>query len=275
MRKLASLVIAAALTTCSLPVLAAPAKWAENRFVYRADGKKLSDVLMDFGASQSIPVIVDPAVEGTVNASFNSTGTSFLNAIGKTYGVIWYYDGVTLFVYPARAIQSRVFKLRGFDRSQVRHMLDSFGLGDTRYPLRYNESEQTVFVSGPPRHMELVSTAIETLEQNSKERSGNVVKVVPLRYAVAADRNTGNSTLVGLAATLNKIYGGKSQGSGVDPVSSVGAAVNNAFGDQPASATPLPSFDGKRRALEQTYGYKSPSQARAGGPRQSGDLDSQ
>jgi type III secretion protein C len=223
--------------------------WANKKFTYRADGKKLAEVFQDFAASQSVPVVVDAGVEGNVSASFNASADSFLNAMSKTYGVIWYFDGVTLFVYPSGTMQNRVFRLRGFDRTQVRDMLNNFGLGDARFPLRYNEADQSVMAYGPPRHIELVANVIDTLEQGAKEGGGNTIVVVPLKYAVAADRVSGASRLPGLATTLNNVFSGATatHSSGVDALSSARDNANSVVG----------SAD-KRRSAEMTYGFKSP-----------------
>jgi type III secretion protein C len=223
--------------------------WANKKFTYRADSKKLAEVFQDFAASQSVPVVVDAGVEGNVSASFNASADSFLNAMSKTYGVIWYFDGVTLFVYPSGAIQNRVFRLRGFDRTQVRDMLNNFGLGDARFPLRFNEADQSVMAYGPPRHIELVANVIDTLEQGAKEGGGNTIMVVPLKYAVAADRVSGASRLPGLATTLNNVFSGATatHSSGVDALNSARENANSVVG----------SAD-KRRSAEMTYGFKSP-----------------
>jgi type III secretion protein C len=245
MQIIANFVAAAVLATACLGMAsAAPAAWLDKKFVYRADGKKLTEVFQDFAASQSVPVVVDPAVEGSVSASFSSSSESFLKAMGKTYGVIWYFDGVTLFVYPSRAMQSRVFRLRGFDRNQVREALNSFGLGDTRFPLRFNDADQTVFAYGPPRHIELVAGVMETLEQSSKERAGGTLVVVPLKYAVAADRVSGSSRLPGLVSTLNSVFGGGAGGSS-DTIESARTAAASVVGSA-----------NKQRSLEQAYGFK-------------------
>ena len=42
---------------------------------------------------------------------------------------------------------------------------NALGLGDSRFPLRFNEAEQTLLAYGPPRHIELVQTVIDTLEE--------------------------------------------------------------------------------------------------------------
>jgi type III secretion protein C len=202
--KLALLAIAVAAATS--PAGATEPLWSSKTFVYRAENKRLPDVIQDFASSQGVAVIIDPALEGAVNVSFNRSPSEFMSTLSKTYGVIWYFDGVTLFAYPARAMQSKVFRLRGFKREQVRQMLQSLGLGDSRYPLRYNDAEQTLVAYGPPRHIELVSTVVLTLEQRYGGGSGNDVAVVPLKFAFAADRVTGGLKFRGMVSTLNAIY---------------------------------------------------------------------
>jgi type III secretion protein C len=244
MRPIVNLITAAILAMSFTAAATAATGWSDKPFVYRAEGKKLADVLQDFAASQLVPVSVDPGVEGTVNASFNAKAEDVLKAISKTYNVIWYFDGVTLFVYPSKSMQSRVFRLRGFDPNQVRQMLSSFGLGDSRFPLRYNEAEQTLLAYGPPRHIEVVAAVIDTLEQGSKERGGNAIRVVPLRYAVAGDRLMGTSRVPGLASTLNQAFNG-------------GAGAPQEGGDSgPSSSASMVGAAEKQRAAEMTYGFK-------------------
>jgi type III secretion protein C len=207
--EIAPLAIAIAIAAIGVgPASATEPKWASKNFVYRAENKRLPDVIQDFASSQGLAVITDAALEGTVNVSFNRSPSEFMSTLSKSYGVIWYFDGVSLFAYPARAMQSKVFRLRGFKREQVRQMLESLGLGDSRYPLRYNDAEQTLVAYGPPRHIELVSTVVSTLDQRYGNGGASEVVVVPLKFAFAADRGVGAARVKGLVSTLNSIYGG-------------------------------------------------------------------
>jgi type III secretion protein C len=265
MRLITTLVTAAILALAAAPASWAAGVWSDKKFVYRAEGKKLPEVFQDFAASQSLPVVVDAGVEGIVNASFDGLPENFLKAMSKTYGVIWYFDGVTLFVYPSRAMQSQVFRLRGYDQGQVKQMLSSFGMGDSRFPLRYNEAEQTVLVYGPPRHIELVASVLDTLEQTSKDRISSTVRVVPLKYAVAADRKSGDMQITGLATLLNNIFNGAKTASS-DTQSSTQDMLAETFN---------PSR--KRRAAESTYGFnanKGSSNSMPGAKKESGSSGS-
>lgn len=222
--------------------------WDTKKFTYRAEGKKLTEVFQDFAASQSVPAVIEPGVEGMVNINFNGSANSFLKALSKTYGVIWYFDGVSLYVYPSSAMQSQLFRMKGFDKDQVREMLTSFGLGDSRFQLRYNEAEKSMLVYGPPRHIELVAAVIDNLQQGSRERNGSSIKVIPLRYAVAADRKTGLETIVGLATTLNNVYGGGRKVNSETPANAINEKMATMFG--------MPNST-KNQAAALTYGMKS------------------
>jgi type III secretion protein C len=250
MHALTRLAAALLLGIASTTALAAPASaaaWQEKTFVYSAEGKKLTDVLQDFAASQSIPIVIDSGVEGTVNGQFKLGPQAFLAAMQKTFGLIWYFDGVTMYIYPSRAMQSKVFRLRGYDKTQVKQMLSSLGLGDSRFPLRYNESEQTLLASGPPRHIELVSTVIEALDEGLKEQVGQSIRVVPLRYAFAADRVSGSTTVPGLVSTLNGAFS-----AGAGNASPAGAlAARNA-----AEIADINEFAKKGTAMTSVYGQK-------------------
>jgi type III secretion protein C len=258
MRIFLSIIAASVLAVAGTPDAQA---WSDKKFVYRADGKRLAEVLQDFAASQSVPVVIDAGVEGAVNAEFNSKPEDFLGALSKSYGLIWYFDGVTLFVYPSRMMASRVFRMRGYDREQVKQMLNSLGLGDSRFPLRFNEAEQTLLAYGPPRHIELVQTVIDTLDGGARDKVGKSIQIFPLKYATAADRNFGKTHIAGLANTLNGIFGG-----GADrDVGSVGMAAA-------AQDSVVGSVD-KRRAAELTFGMKPPAADSNAGGRKDGVRD--
>ena len=242
---LAATLLATAMS--SGPALAG-APFASKHFTYRADAKKLSEVLQDFAASQGLPIVVDPGLEGTVNANFNTSPEGFLAAMTRSYGLIWYFDGTTLFIYPSRAMQSRVFRMRGYDRQQVRQMLGSLGLGDARFPLRFDDANQTLLAYGPPRHIELVSTVLEQLERDGHDRVGKSIQVFPLRFATAGDRVFGNAKVPGLASTLNSLFSNNSAGGGANGGNqALKGAVNGMVGRAD-----------KARAAQATYGLKLP-----------------
>lgn len=220
--------------------------WRSRRFVYKAESRRLGDVLNDFGAAQAVPVVVGDGVEGVVQASFDTSPDNFLAAVSRAYGLIWYYDGAALYFYPARALRSRFFRLEGYSGAQVQRLLSSLKLLDPRYPLRYDETENTLLVYGPPRHVELASAAIEALDAGASERGSSTVRVFPMHYAWAADRQLGGQVVAGMASTLRGVYGGGGVGGAVGAVASAAAQRTGS-----AAGNALMS---KSIALQKTYG---------------------
>lgn len=74
------------LSISALPVCQAidlPSK----QFVYKADSRKLPDVLQDFAATLEIPAVIAEGVDGTVNGKFNLSPKSFLDLMSSAYGL--------------------------------------------------------------------------------------------------------------------------------------------------------------------------------------------
>ena len=183
-------------------------------FVYKADSRKLPDVLQDLAATMELPITIAEGVDGTVNGKFNLTPASFLDLMSSAYNLTWYFDGSALFVYPSRANQSKVLFLRDFGAERIERLLQSLKLGDKRFPLRYDAAEKTLVVSGPPRHLELIDAMVDAISQRGREEGRRVVRVFPLKYASANDQKMGGSTVTGMVTMLNQVYGAGSKSEG-------------------------------------------------------------
>lgn len=231
--------------------------WLVPRFSYRADGKRVTEVLQDFSASQGLPLVLAEGIEGVVQGNFDTDPEDFLNAISKAYGLLWYHDGTALYAYPSQAFQSRIFRLKDVRRSQITTLLKSMQLDDRRYPLRFDDSAQTLFASGPPRHIELIAAAIEQLNADISDRNRNVVRVVPLRYASASDRTSGQTRIPGLAAILTDLY----------TRNAIPQLQDNLDTTKPyptsGKARPLPGLTGSDRSLADLFTRSNDEQSRS------------
>jgi len=210
-----------------------------GRFVYRAEGKRLSDVLQDFAASQSVPAVVADGVEGVVNANFDARPREFLDGIARAYNLLWYHDGTALYFYPGRAVQSRLFRLKGFRRDQVDGLLTSLRLGDKRYPIRFDAANSTLYISGPPRHVELINAALDALDAGVSESAERTVRVFELQFASAADRQMGDTLIPGVASTLRKLYSGEDGGTGSASTEAMDQ-IKNSMRKKQSASVPMP-----------------------------------
>lgn len=229
----------AARTTHPVPQKSPPAPMSatgERHFVYQTDGKQLAEVLQDFAASQDLVAVIADGVTGVVSGKFDTTPRGFLNGIAKAYGIIWYHDGSALYFYPGKAIQTRMFRLKGFDSKAVKDLLESLHLGDKRYSIVFDKAQNTLLVSGPPRHIEIVREALDTLDQGVAENNERVTRIVPLRFASAADRGFGNTTVRGIASIMRSLYangaprGDAGGGEGASRRTAQGTAMQRQYG---------------------------------------------
>jgi type III secretion protein C len=218
----------------------------QPRFVYTATNRRLTDVLRDFAASQSVPAVLADGIDGVVSASFDITPREFLEAMSKAYGILWYQDGAAYYFYPAKAIQSRLFRLKGYSRGQLNDLLGSLGLGDARYPLRFNDAQRTLLVYGPPRHVELVASALDSLDVGAAEGNDQVVKVFRLRYAAANDRMLGQTKVMGVVSMLRSLYAG-TPGNG-DELSPVDGERRRPLGPRASPGKLLPELPSATRS---------------------------
>lgn len=201
-----TIVFTSVLCNLTSPIQARELTFQTKKFVYKAENKPLPDLLRDFAASQSTPIIVAEGVTGVVNANFDLTPQTFLKTMSLAFGIIWYFDGVTLYIYPSQMMQTQFFKIKGYSPGTVLSTLRSFGLGDKQYPLKFQSGENLLMAYGPPRHIELVEAVIATLNDNEGERSKAAIQIFTLRHASAVDRRVGGNTLPGVASTLRAIF---------------------------------------------------------------------
>ncbi len=208
-----------------VPLQAAEVRWRTEKFAYVTKGQAVRDFLRQFGASQGLTVVVDPAVEGTVVGNFNLTPQSMLEFVATTFGLIWYFDGNVLYVYPTSEARSQILRLNYTTADRLRQTLTKLGITDKRYPVTFDASANTALVSGPKRYVELVEQSARALDQNESSRGSSDIQVFPLKYAWAADytftQGGREFKLPGVASVLRNLYNNNAAPSARNSVASM------------------------------------------------------
>jgi type III secretion protein C len=194
---------------------AADIPWRTKQFKYIAEQKKLTEFLREFALSQGITTVISHEVDGVVNAKFDLSPRATLELIAGTYGLIWYYDGNVLHIYSSNEAKSEILRLSAANVAKLQQNLKQLKIADRRYPIAYDETENTVLVSGPKRYVELVQQAARYMDENQSRRSSSEVRVFHLQYAWAEDYrlNQGEKEVIlsGVASTLMKLFSGNSK----------------------------------------------------------------
>jgi type III secretion protein C len=199
--------------------MAAPINWPSGTYSHFSQGESLAGMLRNFCASQGINVIISEKVTGTQSGRFiNVPPGILLNQIAIAYGLIWYYDGTSLYIYRSDESASKMIDLDGVPIERFRSILDRLGITDDRFPIKNLEGENIIYVSGPARYIELITETAEVLLASAQKevlsrQVDEVVRVFPLKYAWAQDLtfNFMRETVVvpGVASILINILSGK------------------------------------------------------------------
>lgn len=190
---------------------------ATKPYSYFGNGESITNVLRNFASNYDIPIVLSASVDGVVNGRFGPlTPVEFLEKMAYINNIIWYFDGNTLYIYNNQEIEKNIISLQHINTENFQQTLIEIGIWDNRFYWRAQPSEGIIYLSGPPRYMELVTQTAKLLDDKAGNRQKNqvVVKVFQLKYASADDRSfqfrNQQVIIPGIASILQKIV----QGSG-------------------------------------------------------------
>jgi type III secretion protein C len=187
--------------------------WRQRQFDLQAQNEPLNTFLLRLLTIEGIASTLSATVaSGRVNGRFKGSAEMVFKELADTYGLTWYYDGVTMHIYSIAEVETRLLQVDPIDVTRIDRSLKQMGLYDARFPLRVSSVEGTVLVSGPPRYVELVDQVVgRVADSPSRPKAGVEVQVFRLRYARASDTVVtigGVETRIsGVANTLNALMG--------------------------------------------------------------------
>lgn len=184
----------------------------------------IADVLKNFAASQGLRIVVSDKVQGLVSGDFrNVPPATFFDQLSKIYGLIWFYDGYTLYVSDGSEAISKMMQVGDVNIERIENTLSNFGVAYSAAALRSAGTEGLIYVTGEPRLVNLVqdiaknltAIAIQTAQVAKLQPD---IEVFPLRYAWAYDTQfqsrSSQITVPGVATTLHNLIIGSQQQSG-------------------------------------------------------------
>lgn len=210
-RALAVTASATGLMLCAALTPAAELHWKNRPFSIVADNKKVGDFIRELGASQGLTAVIDPKVTGVISGKFSGSPQATLNTVCATYGLTWYYDGSFLYIDRADEAQTRVFPIPKGSASELGRIMQAMQITDRRFPMVISDTQNTVYVSGPRRYIELVQQALDTLSNPGRDADRAEIRSFPLKYMWASDfvinRAGKEVTVPGVASLLRGMFG--------------------------------------------------------------------
>lgn len=182
---------------------------------YSAANREIADVLRGFAADQRLNIVLDPTIGGQlISEEVELPPAEFLDYITGKYGLVWYYDGTSLYVYHGSSLSTRAFRLRYATPSRVIDTMKQINAYSDRFSYRVLEKEKVILAIGPPRMLDMTALVVGTLEASAQTTatSSLSIAVFPLRFASAADQDfnfEGSSVVVpGVASILQNLVAG-------------------------------------------------------------------
>lgn len=190
---------------------AAELQWRDRPYTIVADGKKVSDFIRELASAQGITAVIDSKVDGTISGHFSGSPLATLRSVCATYGLTYYFDGSLLYIDRAEDGQTQVFPIPKGSAGELSRTLEAMQIPDKRFPLIISDRENTIYVSGPQRYVELVHQAISTITDPSRGLDRAEIRAFPLRYAYATDFQINRAgkevEIPGVATTLGRLFG--------------------------------------------------------------------
>jgi type III secretion protein C len=240
--------------------------FANKRISFAAvEPKDLRMFLQEFAVQQGVAISIDPEVKGELTGRYELPPRSMLELLGRTFGLIWYYDGRVLYIQPASAVESAVLRLGDTTPQRFERTLSRLGITDRRFPLSYDSERGTAMVSGPRRFVELVKQAANSGERPTEVQDPTTaVRIYALKYGFANDYQVASgsreSVVPGVVTILRQAYTGEGQGSGSVSGRRVGISERRALdsSDSTASSPNLPELDAPRGRQQRVSEDTSP-----------------
>jgi type III secretion protein C len=188
----------------------------EQPYFKIAQNQPLADLLREFAADQGLPIAISETVTATLSGQFGPMRPQeFLDRITQANGLVWYFDGNAIYVYRSDELQSSMVQLASASVDDVLDKLQRLGLVSLRFPIRALPENGLLYLNGPPRYVEIVQGAIESIDASTETRSRVeiAVEVFPLQHAWADDQplllNGQQIVMPGVATLLRNLVTGQ------------------------------------------------------------------
>ncbi|MYE14177.1 MAG: hypothetical protein F4X99_21455 [Gammaproteobacteria bacterium] len=138
--------------------------WLERQFGYVANNESLRSLLYDFGTTLGVPVIVSARIDDIADDEVPVTSAErFLAEIHTRFGLIWVYDGTTLYLYDDTEAVSETVALPFAMRDAFKATVEATGIKGVPLNWIFLPAESALQLSGPPRFVDWAKEVAEDL----------------------------------------------------------------------------------------------------------------
>lgn len=235
---------------------AAPAPWPNAPFQYFAQQTPLSKVLADFTQAFGLRLELSPQVQGKVQGNYRASSPGeFLDTLGASYGLQWYYRDGMLYVSSATEAVSRSVRASRRELGTLKEQLTSLGVLEARFGWGEFPERGVILLSGPPAYVRQVVATITELNADASIPGGGreELRIFTLKHARAEDRTfkyrDQQVITPGIASILRGLMNGSATRGGTAALSVPGRRSDNRD-DSRAEAKPAPRDEERSHGAE-------------------------
>lgn len=151
---------------------AAPLEWSNKKYSHFSDQEPLSAMLQTLATTQGTPIMVSPQVDEVVSMHYKQRlPKDIFDDLVKTHGLIWFYDGETLFVYKEEEAQRGSVSLEKMSPQEFTTALKRLNVLDDQYHWEVSEIDNVIYFVGPERFVSSVLDMAKMLDGQSNKRT--------------------------------------------------------------------------------------------------------
>ncbi len=150
---------------------AAPMAWSDRKYSHFSNQEPLAEMLQTLAATQDTPIIVSPKVDDVVSMHYKEElPESIFKDLIKTYGLIWFFDGETLFVYKESEAQRGSVSLEKMSPKAFTSALKRLNVLDNQFHWEISEVDNVIYFTGPERFVSAVLDMAKLMDKQQLER---------------------------------------------------------------------------------------------------------
>ncbi|HFS5794028.1 TPA: EscC/YscC/HrcC family type III secretion system outer membrane ring protein [Citrobacter werkmanii] len=223
--------------------------WKGAPFFVMTHGMPVSELLKNFGANYGVPVITSPLIHDVFIGRFEKASPDKqLDMLGRTYNLVWYYDGKALYIYKNNEVTSSVITPEFDTREQLKQYVMQAGvLAKGVCQLRQIGVSQSFEIYGVPeciKHITDIANQLSVASRNMAQvdQQKENVQVFPLQYASATDvtyQYRDQSVVIpGVVTVLQQMNNSQAVNNGATPTQLTAAQQQSDSGGPTFSADP-------------------------------------
>ena len=144
--------------------------WLSKEYGYVANDESLRSLLYDFGTTLEVPVIVSTRINVIADDRMPvMTAEDFLAELHTRFGLVWIYDGTTLYLYDRSEVIRETLDFPFARRDAFNAALHTAGIEGVPLNLLFLPGENSLQISGPPRFVEWGKEVAQTLIARTPE----------------------------------------------------------------------------------------------------------